>query len=67
MAKRKVLYMKVSNDEYELPEAIADSIAELARIIGVKRNVISSAMSHAKKKGFKSSYVKVIIESEVEE
>lgn len=67
MAKRKVVYMKVTNDEYELPEAIADTIAELARIIGVKRNVISSAMSHARKKGFKCSYVKVVIESEAEE
>ena len=64
MAKRKVMYMKVTNDKYELPEVIADTVTELARMIGVKRNVISSAISHARKKGFKSCYVKVVIESE---
>ena len=60
--KNNAVYMLVTQDKYELPLAVADSIAELARIIGVKQNYISSAMSHAKKKGFKSMYVKVIVD-----
>lgn len=52
-------YMCVTNDEFELPIAVADSIAELARILKIKPNNISSAISQAKKKGFKSIYVKV--------
>ena len=55
----KAVYMLVSNDKYELPLVVADSVAELAHILGIKQNVISSAISHSKKKGFKSMYVKV--------
>lgn len=53
------LYMVVTQDKYELPLAVADSPAELARMLGVKSSVIRSAISHSKKKGFKSKYVKV--------
>lgn len=56
---RDAVYMLVSNDKYELPLMVADSVTELAELVGVKRSYISSAMSHAKKKGFKSRYVKV--------
>lgn len=59
------LYMLVSNDEYELPLVIADSIAELGRKLSIPANRISSAMSHAKKKGYRSSYVKVEVEEEI--
>ena len=31
----KYLYMKVTADEYELPIAVADSVGELARMLGV--------------------------------
>lgn len=34
------VYMKVTNDEYEYPLVIADSIAELSKIVGVGRQVI---------------------------
>jgi hypothetical protein len=60
--KSKALYMLVTQDKYELPLIVADSVGELALKTGQKRNVISSAMSHAKKKGFKSMYVKVIVD-----
>ena len=58
----KCVYMVVTNDPYELPIAIADTIEELSKMIGVKPNAISSAMSKAKKKGFKSIYKKVMLE-----
>lgn len=54
--------MLVTNDEYELPLVVADTAAELARILGKKRTDIASALTHAKKKGFKSQYVKVIVD-----
>lgn len=61
-AKQNSIYMLVTNDKYELPIVIADTLAELANKIGVRKNVISSAISHAKKKGFKSVYVKVNVD-----
>jgi DNA-directed RNA polymerase specialized sigma24 family protein len=45
------LYMKVSNDKYELPEIIARTTIELAEKCGVKSQTVRSAMSHAKKHG----------------
>ena len=65
MAKRwkiMTIWMMVSSDELELPLAVASSRAELARIIGIPANNIASAISHAKKRGHKSQYVKVEIE-----
>lgn len=56
------LWMMVTNDKYELPMAVADSAEELARMTGTTANVIYSAVSHAKKLGYKSIYVKVEIE-----
>ena len=56
------IWMMVSSDELELPLAVARSQAELARIIGIPAKNIASAISHAKKKGYKSRYVKVEIE-----
>lgn len=56
------VYMLVTQDKYELPLVVADTVAELARITGQKRSSIASAMSHAKKKGFSSRYVKVVID-----
>lgn len=53
------LYMLVTEDEYELPLVIADSLGELAEILEIPKNRISSAISHAKKKGYRSKYVKV--------
>lgn len=52
--------MSVSRDKYELPEAAADSVGELAEICGVSPNSILSYISHAKHKGWKRcKYVKV--------
>lgn len=40
------VYMKVSNDKYELPEAVANSWSELARICGCTVNTIHSRRRH---------------------
>lgn len=53
------LYMLVTKDELELPIAVADSPAELGRMIGVNANTISSAISKAESRGNKSRYVRV--------
>lgn len=58
------VYMMISNDKLELPLAVADTIRELARLVGTRENCISSAISHAKKRGYKCRYVKVAIDDE---
>lgn len=59
-----VVYMKITKDEFELPVAVADSPKELAKIVGTKPNYILSSISHAKKDGYRSAYVKVILEDD---
>ncbi len=59
-----IIWMLVSEDEYELPLKIADSRNELARLCGVTPNDISSAISHAKARGTRSRYVKVEVNDE---
>ena len=57
------LYMKVTRDEYELPVAVAETKAELARMLGIKRDHVRSAFSHAKK--YKNpTYVVVEVEDD---
>ena len=43
---KKYLYIAVSLDEYELPIAVADTVPELAKIMGTTVNSIRSAISH---------------------
>lgn len=38
--------MKVTNDKYRLPVAVADSAGELARIVGATKNTVLSSISH---------------------
>lgn len=59
---KKAVYMLVTSDKYELPLIVTDTMAELARLTGQKRSSVASAISHSKKKGFKSRYIKVIID-----
>lgn len=60
--QNNAVYMLVTQDRYELPLIVADTMAELARLTGQKRSSVASAISHAKKKGFNSQYVKVVID-----
>ena len=59
---KEVLYMKVSNDKYELPEAVAGSVKELALLLGITTNAIYSAFSQSKTKGYNNRYVKVVLD-----
>ena len=59
---REVLWLAVTPDKYELPVAVAETAKELAIMLGVKKDTIHSTISHAKKKGYKSKYVKVVID-----
>lgn len=42
------LYIAVSKDEYELPIAVADSQASLARMLGIQPNAIHKQMHFAR-------------------
>ena len=53
------MYMLISHDKYELPLAVADTINELAKMLGKNPNTISSIMYHARKKGQWCRYIKV--------
>jgi len=39
------LYLKVTKDKFELPEAVADSPVELSRMTGDSQNQINSGIS----------------------
>ena len=56
------VWMKVTNDEYELPIAVADSVSELAKIVNAKPTHISSAVCHGSK-----TYLKIEVEDDVNE
>lgn len=59
------LYMEVTDDEYELPVAVADSARELSRMRGVDKHTVSSAIWRKNKRGFKfCKYVKVVVEDD---
>lgn len=59
--KRNNIYMTVTADEYELPICIADTVEELAKIYGVSKDTIYSAVSlnkSGKRNGYKFVRVK---------
>lgn len=57
--------MKVTNDKYQFPVAIADTAKELADICGVSKNTIYSCSWYFEKGEFThSSYVKVKIDDD---
>lgn len=56
------LWMYVSDDELELPLAVADTAGELADIVSVTQNNVLSAISNARKRGHRSRYVKISLE-----
>ena len=59
-----VLYMEVTKDKYELPVAVADSVTELARLVGIGKSGVSKSITYAKRYGGKSKYVKVVLEDD---
>lgn len=61
-----VLYMKVSKDKYELPEAVAESIKEMAVLQKTTPNAIHRAFSLERVHGIKSRYIMVEIDDDEE-
>lgn len=57
-----VLYLKVTNDRYRLPVAVAESASELSRLTGKKKTSILSVISHARKDGKESLYIRVEVD-----
>lgn len=55
------IYMKVTNDKYEHPIAIADTQRELAEMLGVTKNCIASSLFYARQGRNKSVYKEVDI------
>lgn len=56
----RFLWMEVSNDEYELPLAVADSALELSKVLGLKdENSVISSVSRAKRGGYWCKYKRV--------
>lgn len=59
------VYMQITNDKYELPLAVADTVEELAQMRGVKKDSIYSIMSHFRHgKNNKCQYIKVVFDGE---
>ena len=60
------LYIKVTNDKYELPVAVADSPSELAIMLGLKRQTLWSIFSRVRKGEYRYKiYQTVEIDEEV--
>ena len=56
-------YIAVTQDEYELPVAVAESVSELARMMGTSVNAINSWLSKSKRRHMKRpKYEKVEVE-----
>jgi hypothetical protein len=64
-SKKVIVWMKVTNDKYELPVLVADSAPELAKMLGCSPNNIYSSLSHAKHRRQNTTYRKVLINEEV--
>ena len=63
----KELWLRVSRDEYELPEVVADTVQELAWRCGVSINAVRSNIGHYNKGDLKRcKYVRVEVEDEDE-
>lgn len=56
------VWMKVTDDIYELPVAVADTAAGLAKLVGVNENSIYVAIRRERTHGWKSPYIKVVID-----
>ncbi len=58
-----IIWLRVTDDEYELPTHVADTAGELARMCGTTENSIRSRLSHWKEgRTPKCPYRKVVIE-----
>lgn len=66
MAHRNCLYLRVTNDKYELPMAVADSPSELAIMLGLKRQTLWSIFSRVRKGEYRYKIYQIVeIDEEV--
>lgn len=56
------IWMKVTDDKYELPVMVAESQMELASMLGISPNTIASSMSHHRATGGYTPYRRIEIE-----
>lgn len=61
------MWVKVTKDEYELPEAVADTAAELAKMLGVSKNAICSSVYHFRKGNIKKTPYRKVEECDADE
>lgn len=54
------LYLRVTDDEFEFPIAVAESQAELARMLGVTLNTVNCAYHFVRRGKYKNSSYKVV-------
>ncbi len=59
------LYIRVSNDKFRLPLVVADSVGELARILGVRPSTVTKGLKYqCKDKNRQPLYEVVWVEKE---
>lgn len=56
------LWLMVTKDKYELPLAVADTSAELERMLGLREKSIIKQIYKAKKANRKCQYIKVEVD-----
>lgn len=54
------LYLRVTDDKYELPIAVADTQAELARMLGLSKNNVQKMFMYARRDGGRGRMYKVV-------
>lgn len=57
------IWMYVTDDEYELPMAVADTCGQLAKLVGVTANAIRLDRYRARLNGTNSRFIKVNVDS----
>ena len=60
----KPVYMALSHDVYRLPEAIADTMGELARMRRVKYATVRASVSKNQRGESGGAYIRVYIEED---
>lgn len=63
----RYIWLKVTDDVFELPVCVANSCHELARRCGVTPNAIYSCMAKAKRRGGGCIYQRIRVEKEEED
>lgn len=61
------VWLKVTADRYELPVAVAETGAELARICGKSENNVYNTINKAKQLGHRCQYIRVEVEEDEDE